>query len=107
HPGRGTFVKEKPDRNKFYLDRSFTRQMADMGVEAHSTVLAKAGGMIDANAPAALRSKANAPFFYLRRLRLGDGEPIGLQSTTIVTERCPGIERYDFSVHSLYDVLSN
>jgi GntR family transcriptional regulator len=105
--GRGTVVKDQEDRIKFYLNRSFTQQMADMGRTAHSEVLEQRVGQIDAQSPRALHSKTGAPCLYLTRLRYGDSEPIGIQYTTVLTELCPGLERCDFSTASLYDVLIN
>jgi GntR family transcriptional regulator len=105
--GRGTVVKDQEDRIKFYLNRSFTQQMADMGRTAHSEILEQRIGQIDTQSPRALHSKIGAPCLCLTRLRYGDSEPIGLQYTTVLTELCPGLERYDFSTASLYDVLLN
>ena len=104
--GRGTFVNAPPDRRAFYLDRSFTRQMADMGRQARSRVLSCAVGILDAEAPAPLHHAAGAPCLRLSRLRYGDDEPIGLQHTTLLTARCPGLERHDFAARSLYEILS-
>jgi GntR family transcriptional regulator len=105
--GRGTVVKRQTDRMQFYLDRSFTRQMAEMGRTAYSRILQTSSGSIDpTTAPAALQHKEGAPYFYLIRLRFGDDEPIGLQSSTIITELCPGLERYNFNQESLYNILS-
>ena len=103
--GRGTFVKPPADRTRFYLDRSFTRQMADLGLTARSRVLHTETGTIDELAPDALRAQLGAPCLRLMRLRFGDDEPVGLQETIIITSRCPDIERFDFNQHSLYDVL--
>ncbi len=103
--GRGTVVQARLDRMKFYLDRSFTRQMADMGRRAHSRVLEAATGTIDASAPPPLLGKLGSPCFRLSRLRFGDSEPIGLQTTTIVIEQCPALPGFDFNRESLYDVL--
>ena len=105
--GRGTTVKYQPDRTRFYLDRSFTQQMADMGMQAHSRVLRTAFGVIDESSPAPLHAKMGAPYFQLVRLRFGDDLPIGLQSTTIITERCPDLQTHDFNARSLYAVLSS
>lgn len=105
--GIGTFVVPQHDRKQFYLDRSFTRQMAEMGLQARSKVLEVALGKIDSKSPRSLQPKLGADALLLVRLRLGDGEPVGLQYTTIVTELCPGLERYDFERQSLYSVLSN
>ncbi len=106
YAGRGTFVKAQPDRLHFYLDQSFTRQMAEMGLQAYSRVLEHASGIISDVSPQPLRNHIGAPFLQLVRLRLGDGEPFGIQATTLLTKRCPGIEQIDFSQQSLYAVLA-
>ena len=106
YAGRGTFVKPQPDRLQFYLDQSFTRQMIEMGLQAHSRVLEMASGAISDVSPQPLRSRIGAPILRLVRLRLGDGEPVGIQATTILMERCPGIEQIDFNQQSLYAVLA-
>lgn len=106
HAGRGTFVSTESDRMKFYLDRSFTRQMEELGMEAHSKVLEMSSGVISEKSPEPLRDRIGAPYLNLVRLRFGDGEPIGIQATVILTERCENIESVDFTAHSLYDVLA-
>lgn len=103
--GRGTVVKAS-GRATFYLDRSFTRQMADMGRRARSEVLEKAVGRARTEEGPPLSEHAGAPCLRLVRLRLGDDEPVGLQRATVLTERCPGLERHDFARRSLYDVLA-
>jgi GntR family transcriptional regulator len=105
--GRGTFVLPQPDHMNFYLDRSFTRQLAEMGLSTRSDVLHVTSAAIGPNAPKALHEKLGAPSLYLVRVRYGNDEPIGLQYTTIITERCPGLESHDFSTNSLYDVLAS
>lgn len=104
--GRGTFILPQPDRAHFYLDRSFTRQMSEMGMTTHSEVLDTKSDIIGANAPRALRDRQGAPCLQLVRLRYGDDLPIGLHTTTILTDRCAGIHGYDFEHESLYDVLA-
>ncbi|GAB4576312.1 MAG: GntR family transcriptional regulator [Anaerolineae bacterium] len=103
--GRGTIVNPQTGRIQFFLDRSFTRQMEDLGRKAHSRVLQSFAGPIDHTAPAPLQSRLGSRGFFLMRLRYGDNEPIGLQKTTVVMDRCPDIDRYDFNQRSLYDVL--
>ncbi|MCC7208222.1 MAG: GntR family transcriptional regulator [Anaerolineae bacterium] len=105
--GRGTVVVAGPDRTRFYLDRSFTRQMADFGLTARSVLLETSAGAVDARAPEPLRSHIGARCLHIARLRLGDGDPVGLQYTTLLTDHCPGIETVDFTRESLYDVLHN
>lgn len=103
--GRGTVVMAGPDRTRFYLDRSFTRQMADFGLAARSVLLESSAGVVDVHAPEPLRAHVGARCLHLSRLRLGDGDPVGLQYTTLLVEHCPGIEKVDFAHQSLYDVL--
>jgi GntR family transcriptional regulator len=105
--GRGTFVAPQAEQARFYLDRSFTQQMADMGQAAASRVLSAETGTIDETAPEALRARRGAPCLRLSRIRLGDAEPIGLQHSTIVTEACPDLARHDFSSASLYATLAH
>ncbi len=105
--GRGTIVRLQTDRIQFYLDRSFTRQMAELGRRAHSQVLEITSGEITADDPDVFLNKIGAPCLRLVRLRLGDEEPIGLQATTILTERCPDLAEKDFDRGSLYDILAS
>lgn len=105
--GRGTFVAPRADQARFYLDRSFTEQMADMGRTASSRVLSSETGTIDEDTPDVLRSEMGAPCLRLSRVRLGDAEPIGIQHHTIVTEECPDLDRHDFSSASLYNLLAH
>jgi len=104
--GRGTIVQPQTDRKKFYLDRSFTHQMADMGRTARSEILEMSPATIEANAPDVFQNKIGAGCLRLVRLRFGDDEPVGIQRTIILTQLCPGLEKYDFNQNGLYDTLS-
>jgi GntR family transcriptional regulator len=106
HAGRGTFVQPQDDRLAFSLDRSFTRQIAEMGRQARSRVLHQSTGLLGADAPTPLLPHQGARCLHLERLRYGDDEPIGLQALTLLIDRCPGIETRDFSHASVYEVLA-
>lgn len=105
--GRGTMVKPPTDRIKFLLDRSFTRQMADMGRLPHSVVLEKIREVVGEPAPEVLQAHIGAGCLHLVRLRFGDDEPICIQYSTILTGLCPGLEHHDFNRYSLYDILAS
>ncbi len=105
--GHGTVVKSRKDRKQFSLARSFTRQMAEMGLRAHSVVLHSEIRSIQPADPHALSTKVGVDCLILDRLRLGNDEPIGLQRAFVVLERCRGLEHTDFANHSLYEVLSH
>lgn len=106
--GHGTVVKGQEDRRQFSLARSFTRQMEEMGLRSRSKVLHSETRTIQPDDPRPVSSgKINAPVLILDRLRFGNDEPIALQRSFVVLERCPGLERKDFASYSLYEVLSN
>ena len=107
HVGRGTFVKSQMDRKQFYLDRSFTKQMAQMGLVARSEVLSTRKGTISEIHPKPLHSKLGYNCFQLERLRFGGDDPIGVQRAVIVTERCPDIDKHNFEECSLYETLAS
>jgi GntR family transcriptional regulator len=104
--GRGTSVLPRHDRVRFYLDRSFTQQMAELGLVASSRVLKAEAGVVTETDPVPLRRERGAPCFRLARIRMGDSEPIGVQQTTVLTRRCRDIARHDFARESVYAVLA-
>jgi GntR family transcriptional regulator len=105
-PGRGTFVKNLSQRLNFYLDRSFSQQMREMGYAPHSKLLKMRLGIVDEASPRALQKVVGAACLRLERLRFGDNVPISIQLTTLLTEKCAGIELHDFANESLYEVLA-
>lgn len=105
--GRGTFVRAFENRERFYLDRSFSNQIDALGMVAHSKVLEKFTGLIDKNSPISLQKKLGVPFLQLTRIRFGDDIPLGVQTAILLTDRCPNIQQYDFSKDSLYNILSS
>jgi GntR family transcriptional regulator len=106
YAGRGTFVRAQPSHTQFFLDRSFSQQMRELGRVPHSRVLSVQNGTIDAQQIPALQVYSGHACLNLERLRLGDDEPICHQVSTILTESCPGIEQQDFANQSMYEILS-
>jgi GntR family transcriptional regulator len=107
HRGIGTYVlAPQNSAQRFFLDRSFSQQVEEMGKHPHSIVLKQTLGVIDPTAPEPLQPLQGAPCLYLNRLRLGDSEPLGIQYATIITAHCPGLETFDFNTNSLYAILS-
>lgn len=106
YAGRGTFVRAQPIHTQFFLDRSFSQQMRELGRMPHSRVLSLVPGTVDYKTIPALQEYEGQPCLLLERLRLGDDEPICHQISTILTECCPGLEKLDFSNQSMYEVLA-
>lgn len=104
--GRGTFVaRARVDLGPSYLD-SFTVQMEALGRRPSSHVLEQM--VLDAEGEVAerLSVRDGSAVFRLKRLRLADGEPMGLQVSHIPLELAPDLEKRDFRKEgSLYAVL--
>lgn len=105
--GRGTFVRQATNLTQFFLDRSFSQQMRELGLEPKSKVLCAETGTVNAEHISALQRWKFAPCFTLERLRLGNGDPICHQTTTVITSHCPDLAENDFANSSLYDILAN
>jgi GntR family transcriptional regulator len=68
-------------------------------------VLGSALGEARAEEAEALRIGVGAAVVRVRRVRTGNGQPIGLQEAALVGSRFPGLERVELAGASLYDVL--
>jgi GntR family transcriptional regulator len=80
--------------------------MRRQGVQASSEVLAQDTAGASSEVAAMLGIAEGEPVFHLRRLRLADGDPMGVQDTYIPDRLVPGIEELSFASASLYDVLA-
>jgi GntR family transcriptional regulator len=106
YAGRGTFVRQSSGRMKFYLDRSFSQQMRELGYQPRSALISQSVCQVDTSCPEALRARQGEPCLNLVRLRFGSDEPVAVQDTTVLIERCHGLDAHDFNRESLYEVLS-
>jgi GntR family transcriptional regulator len=103
--GRGTFVQGPPLEEGPRELKSFTAEMRSHGFNATSRVLEQ--GVIAA--PADIAEHLGVPdgsaVFRLQRLRMADGEPMGLQTAYIAMALAPGIDQLSFADASLYEIL--
>jgi len=104
--GRGTYVAEQKIEQGPRALTGFTEEMRNRGLRSNSRVLKQRVIKADAEAAEKLRIHEGDSLFELTRLRLTDGEPMGLQTAHILLALAPGLEDEDFSA-SLYDVLEN
>ena len=104
--GRGTFVQRPPLVEGPRQLTSFSEEMRRQGVQASSAVLEQGivPGLGRRRVDARHRPRTS-PVFRLRRLRLADGDPMGVQTAYIPAGLVPRIEDIEFSRSSLYDVL--
>lgn len=103
--GRGTFVsRPKFDQGPRELT-SFSEEMQRHNLTASSRVIEGALTKADDRVAEALQVPKGEPVFMLKRLRLADAEPMGIQTAYIPVALAPGFLDEEFGTASLYDVL--
>lgn len=103
--GRGTFVAEPKLAQGPREMTSFTDEMRSRGFHPTSKVLNQ--DVIEAEADIAekLRVTEGALVMRLKRLRLADDEPMGIQTAYLSLALAPRLEEEEFTNASLYDAL--
>jgi GntR family transcriptional regulator len=104
--GRGTFVARPTVVQGPRELTSFTFEMRRRGARPSSRVLAQEVVAAAEDLAEALGTLRGAQIFRLRRLRLADGEPIGVQTAHVPLALAPGLPRAEFAKASLYDILA-
>jgi GntR family transcriptional regulator len=103
--GRGTFVsKPKLDHGPRELT-SFSEEMRRHNMTAISRVIGRSVAKASDRVAEALQLRENEPVFVLKRLRMADGEPMGIQTANIPVALAPGLENDDLENASLYELL--
>jgi len=103
--GRGTFVTNPRVAQGPRKLTCFSDEMKLRGLTASSRVLAAEVIPADSDLAGKLAINQGASLFRLKRIRLADGEIMGLQTAHLALERVPGITEIDFGVVSLYETL--
>lgn len=105
--GRGTFVsKPKVEQGPRKLT-SFSQEMDQHGMRASSQVLEQTVFPASEELAQKMNLAAGALVFSLKRLRLADDEPMGIQTAFLPLDLVPGIENEDFAKKSLYATLAD
>jgi GntR family transcriptional regulator len=104
--GRGTFVRSS--RLVAGSDRvtSFSGDMRTLGLTPGSRLLDGRRVLADARTASALELREPGEVLVLERLRTGDGEPVGIQTTHLRGELVPGLDPRDIGDGSLYELLA-
>lgn len=103
--GRGTFVRTPTLTSGVRGLRSFTEDMGAVGMDAAAVVLACTRVRAPTNIAQHLDLSIGDDVVMLHRLRLGAGQPIGVQRAYLPAHRFPGLEDVDFTKESLYGYL--
>lgn len=103
--GRGTFVRRPATQQGPRELTSFTEEMRRRGLKASSRVLEQ--GIVSATAEMAtkLQLQPHDAVFRLRRVRLAEGDPVGLETAHLPVALVPRIAEFKFDSESLYELL--
>jgi GntR family transcriptional regulator len=103
--GRGTFVAEPKIELGPRDLTSFTQEMNGNGLRPSSTVLKQQ--VIEAEGEVAERLKLakGSDVLELKRLRLAQGEPMGIQTAYVALNLTPELPKENFESVSLYEIL--
>jgi GntR family transcriptional regulator len=86
---------------------SFSEEMRRHRVLPSSRVLMSAVREADARIAEALAIAIGKPIFVLKRLRMANGEPMGVQTAHIPLDMVPGLETENLENSSLYQILQS
>lgn len=104
-PGRGSFVRDNSLAAKSRRLTSFTVEMRSRGMHPTAVVLDQKVLAASDEVADALDLPSGTSVLQLYRLRRGDTEPMGLQTSYVSHERFPAIAQADFTSASLYSEL--
>ena len=103
--GSGTYVCPRKPINIFQEIYSFSDSIRRAGLEPSSRVLEVGLVLADAGLAAKIGLDSGSSLFSLKRLRYAGDQAVSLEHSFVNACLCQGIERFDFSCHSLYEVL--
>jgi GntR family transcriptional regulator len=104
--GKGTFVSGIKLEKSFRQVRSFTEEMAARGARPHSRLISFEEVPGDEEVAEALRLPADEKLIRLRRVRIADSLPMGVETAYLPVRLYPGLlEKFDPQT-SLYEALA-
>lgn len=103
--GKGTFVKKPKIDSAMDTIQGFGRFLEEQGIIPSSRVIFSGTRLARYKFHKIFGIEEDALVYRLFRLRLGDSEPISVEDSYIPYDMVPGIEKYDFNIYSLYNIL--
>lgn len=105
--GRGTFVSQPSVEQALVRIINFTEDMHQRGIIPSSKVISSEVLPAPIDIAEKLQVSTGEELVLLRRLRLGNEEPMGLEESYLIHSFCPGIlDRHDFSTYSLRESIA-
>jgi GntR family transcriptional regulator, N-acetylglucosamine utilization regulator len=105
--GRGTFVARPQLKQGPRALSSFTEEMRRHGLRSGSRILRSEVVPADAVTAEKLGIPCDTPVFLLKRLRLADGRPMGIQTAFLPLALVPGLPQASLENASLYHILQS
>jgi GntR family transcriptional regulator len=106
-PGKGLYVATNTLESETTPLVSFTNDIERRGMCASSRILAAYKTTASPIQAKTLNVNEDTALIYLRRLRLGDGIPMSIQTCYLVHSLCPTLLDFDLASDSLYRILQD
>ena len=103
--GRGTFIKSPKISHRFVTVVSFTEELLARGIKPSSVLLKIKLEKADKEVAEKLEINPGEEYYKIKRLRLGDGKPLGINLSRIPVKLCFGLDKYDLTSGSLYSLI--
>jgi GntR family transcriptional regulator len=103
--GKGTYVPKSLVNFGLHRLTSFSEEMRFKGLTPSSKILKFEKIKPVETIAKKLNLNPDEKVYNLVRIRYGDEHPMAIQDSSLPTKHCPGLENYDFSVNSLFNVL--
>jgi GntR family transcriptional regulator len=105
--GRGTFLARPQLKQGPRALSSFTEEMRRHGLRSGSRILRSGVLTADTVTAEKLGIPCATPVFLLKRLRLADGKPMGIQTAYIPLQLVPGLPEEPLENASLYHIMQS
>lgn len=105
--GKGTFIKSDEGNHDLVSLMSCTQDIIRMGMTPSKKLIFHSVQEADAVRVKRLQLAKGDKVLMLKRVYYADNEPLNYTTTYLPCKVFPGIEDYDFSKESIYDVVEN
>jgi GntR family transcriptional regulator len=105
--GKGTFITPPKIDRELVNVASFTDRMQARGLHAGAKTLSVTVVPATPKLVRLFAASEDAQVISIERLRLSNQEPVVLETSYLLSERCPGIEHEDLGDQSLYLALDH
>ncbi len=103
--GQGTFVKQPRVEASSGEFTGFMEDMRRRGFTVRSEVISSGSMPVPEELCEPLALEQHEEVYRIRRLRYANEEPIVLQETYLVADKCTGIDRFNLETESIYQHL--